>query len=359
MEANKKLNKTKTFKSFNINLHETNTAGDTPLHIAVHKGNLSKVKNLISYLINIDPNLINRKNNYGNTPLQVATWSGQLGIVDYLVEQGADLKTKDNYGQTLLHAAAWNGYLYLVEFFLKKDLSLEDKDQNGNTPLLSAAKNGHLKVVKSLLFVGSDIAAQDNQGDSVLTIAAKNGDLKLIDYFAYEKKIDLSTIRDKNNNTLLHLAVENGHIKLVKYLFYFRNLDLEAKNNDGNTPLDIAMEIEDKNLIENLLQLGAKIDPAKLEGNVRVHQVTQDKPQALGLYILKENKDLLTNVTLPEVNSRLEVNPRPKKIKGLKNKRRDLSKPETWVKDAFDMQGLNDSLSSWQNTTASFFQSHA
>lgn len=216
---------------------------------------------------------------------------------------GANVKTKDNYQQSLLHTAAWNGELKLVEFFLEKGLFLEDKNNRGNTPLLSAAKNDRFKVVKLLVSKGADIEAQDNQGDNIFLLATKNGYLKIIDFFSFEKKVDLSIIKDKNNNTLLHLAVlhyhdladSNDHLKLIKYLFHFRNLNLEEKNNDGNTPLDLALETKDNDLVKNLIQLGAKIDPIKHEHYVRVHQIHQNKPEELYRYSLKQSEDLATN----------------------------------------------------------------
>ncbi|WP_342228036.1 ankyrin repeat domain-containing protein [Rickettsiella endosymbiont of Rhagonycha lignosa] len=226
--------------------------------------------------------------------------------------------------------------------------------------MLSAAKNNHLNIVKFFVIKGADIAVHDNEGNNIFMIAAKNGYLKIIDYIAHEKEIDLSTIKDKNNNTLLHLAVLHYHdldnsndlLKLIKYLFYFRKLDLEEKNDDGNTPLDLAMEMEDNNLVENLLQLGAKIDPAKPRSNVHVHQIHQDKPEELGRYVLKQNEDLLANSTLPEAY------PKQKKVKRSKKKARHFSKlQQTPVKDAFDMQGLNDSLNPLVSATG-FFQNH-
>lgn len=66
--------------------------------------------------------------------MHYATWWGQLPLVEYLVEQGADLNTKDIFDQTLIHAAAWNGDLKLVKFFFEKGLALEEKDQKGNHP---------------------------------------------------------------------------------------------------------------------------------------------------------------------------------------------------------------------------------
>ncbi len=190
-----------------------------------------------------------------------------------------------------------------MKYFFEKGLSLEEKDQRGNTPLLSAAKNNHSKIVKFLVSEGADSAAQDNEGDNIFLIAAKNGSLKIIDFFASNKKIDLSTIKDNDGNTLLHLAVLNNHLKLIKHLVHFRNINLEEKNNDGNTPLDIAIETEDNNLVENLLQLGARIDPVKHEGNVRVHPIHQDKSEELDRDVLKQNEDLLSaNATLSRVS---------------------------------------------------------
>ncbi len=355
-ELKRKLNRTETVSAVIINLYEKDKNGNTPLHIAASKGNLVKVKNLIHYIMNIDSSLIEAKNSFGSSPLHDATWSGQLAIIDYLLKQGADLKTKDIYDQTLMHAAAWNGHLKLVKYFFEKGLSLEEKDQKGKTPLLSAAQNNHFKVVKFLISKGADSAAQDNEGDNIFLIAAKNGYLNIIDYFAREKRIDLSTIKDGDGNTLLHLAVENDHIKLVKYLFYFGKFNLEEKNNDGNTPLDIAVEIEENNLVETLLQLGARIDPVKHEGNVRVHLIHQDKPEELGQYILKENERLsAANAPLPETN------PNQEKKKRLKKTRSNLSKPIamalTTQNDVFGMQSLNTSLNPLVSSTG-FFQHH-
>lgn len=350
------INKSQIVPPRNINLHVQDENDNTLLHLAAAQGDLNKIDKLIKRHLY----LLEAKNKFGSTPLHYATWLGQSSIVEYLMEQGADIKTKDIYDQTLMHAAAWNDNLKLVKYFFKKGLSLEEKDLNGNTSLLSAVKNNHLNIVKFLVIKGADIAVHDNEGNNIFMIAAKNGYLKIIDYMAHEKEIDLSTIKDKNNNTLLHLAVlhyhdvdnSNEHLKLIKYLFYFRKLDLEEKNDDGNTPLDLAMEMEDNNLVENLLQLGAKIDPAKPRSNVHVHQIHQDKPEELGRYVLKQNEDLLANSTLPEAY------PKQKKVKRTKKKARHFSKlQQTPVKDAFDMQGLNDSLNPLVSATG-FFQNH-
>lgn len=45
--------------------------------------------------------------------------------------------------------------------------------------------------------------------------------------------------------------------------------------------------MENNNLVENLIQLGAKVDAAKFEGNIRVHPIYSTKLEELGRYVLK------------------------------------------------------------------------
>ncbi|WP_342228035.1 ankyrin repeat domain-containing protein [Rickettsiella endosymbiont of Rhagonycha lignosa] len=110
------INKSQIVLPRNINLHVQDENDNTLLHLAAAQGDLNKIDKLIKR----HPYLLEAKNKFGSTPLYYATWLGQSSIVEYLMEQGADIKTKDIYDQTLMHAAAWNDDLKLVKFFLKK-----------------------------------------------------------------------------------------------------------------------------------------------------------------------------------------------------------------------------------------------
>ena len=80
-------------------------AGSTPLHMACHE-NSHKVIPLYCQDLRCTPGLINRKNDAGETPLMVAVYKGNLACVQELVKvEGVNWHTTDNRGQSLLEVA--------------------------------------------------------------------------------------------------------------------------------------------------------------------------------------------------------------------------------------------------------------
>jgi len=63
----------------------------TPLHWAANNGHLS----VVEYLVNQKAD-INAKNNVDWTPIHYAARDGHLSVVEYLVNQKADINAKDN-----------------------------------------------------------------------------------------------------------------------------------------------------------------------------------------------------------------------------------------------------------------------
>lgn len=72
---------------------------NTPLGIAISKGDMTTVKKLLEYGASV-----NERSN-GMTPLMIAARYNQVEIVKLLIEKGADLKVKDEKGITALKYA--------------------------------------------------------------------------------------------------------------------------------------------------------------------------------------------------------------------------------------------------------------
>lgn len=72
---------------------------NTPLGLAIAKGDLETAKKLIEYGA-----AINEKSN-GLTPLMIAARYNKVEIVKLLIEKGADVKAKDEKGITALQYA--------------------------------------------------------------------------------------------------------------------------------------------------------------------------------------------------------------------------------------------------------------
>ena len=69
------------------------------------------------------------------TPLHYAAEYGHLSIVEYLVNQKADINAKDENDHTPLHFAAENGHLSVVEYLINQKVDINAKNKIGETPL--------------------------------------------------------------------------------------------------------------------------------------------------------------------------------------------------------------------------------
>ncbi|MGN0868846.1 MAG: ankyrin repeat domain-containing protein [Akkermansia sp.] len=74
----------------------------------------------------------------GETPLMAAVACGQLGVVNYLLQQGANPNVRDEDGKTPLHEACDNGSLPIVMALVGHGADINARDEDGETPLHEA-----------------------------------------------------------------------------------------------------------------------------------------------------------------------------------------------------------------------------
>jgi len=200
---------------------------------AAAKGKLTSLIYLLANGTNVDEKY--QKDKYdewggmkNSTPLHFSSIYGHLSVVEYLVNQKADISAKDKDNQTPLHVAAANGHLSVVEYLVNQKADINAKTQKDSTPLHLAASKGHLSVVEYLVNQKADISAKDKDNQNPLHYAALNGHLSVVEYLV-NQKADISA-KDKFNYTPLHRAAQNGHLSVVEYLVN-QKADINAKNN--------------------------------------------------------------------------------------------------------------------------------
>ena len=115
----------KSFKTTNnINFHSYGTA----LINEVRSGNLE----IVQYLVENGAN-INAKNDSGSTALMIASYEGKFEVVEYLIEKGANVNAKNNDGLTALDCAT---------IYFKNEISSLMRDKIPSVEkLFSADKN--------------------------------------------------------------------------------------------------------------------------------------------------------------------------------------------------------------------------
>ena len=72
------------------------TVTPTQLNLAISKGDLAKVQQLVGIGVNV-----NHKDERGKTPLMYAILYKQTEIVSYLIKKGADYRAEDSNGLTI------------------------------------------------------------------------------------------------------------------------------------------------------------------------------------------------------------------------------------------------------------------
>lgn len=79
--------------------------------------------------------------------------SGSINELKVLLKEEPKLITSREFEQnaTLLIEAAFYGQLEMMQFLLQEGAQINERDQEERTALLWAALNGHLKIVKWLL----------------------------------------------------------------------------------------------------------------------------------------------------------------------------------------------------------------
>ena len=81
----------------------------------------------------------------------LAALHGHLNVVEFLVQNGANINLADNNGNTALMSAAFNGYLNVVEFLFQNGANINLANNNGNTALMVVDQRRHPDIVKFLL----------------------------------------------------------------------------------------------------------------------------------------------------------------------------------------------------------------
>jgi len=237
--------------------------GLTALVLAAREGDLESSKLLIDKGANI-----NQVTEYGWSPLLTATNNRHYRLAQYLIERGADVNLANKGNWTPLYLASDNrnieggdfpvqkadiDHLEYIKFLLEHganpNLRVKDNTltrtiftmqwflESGATPFIRAAQSGDIELLKLLIKHGADPLIKTDFGDTALTAAAGVG---WVEGVTYE-----------------HSAKAN--VETAKYLLDL-GLDPNAANGDGRTPLMGAALKGRSEVVQILVDRGARLD---------------------------------------------------------------------------------------------------
>ncbi|XP_043687683.1 protein ACCELERATED CELL DEATH 6-like [Telopea speciosissima] len=249
-----------------------NNYGNTALHEAL----LSKHKKVAFHLLDLNSELVILVvNTKGESPLYLAAEAGFVTVVDKILGAGGRnnvvgpmgqtalhaaistvcikslhnsipelIRKRDSYGKTALYYAAQSNYIKIMRQLLKLDASSAYiHDNEGLSPLLAAASMGRSATVRAILDAcPASVESSDDSGHNALHQAVKYNTLITFKQLLKMPEM-MSLINEPNHegNTPLHLATMYRRDEMVSALFSTKRVDLTAKNNLGQTALDLCV----------------------------------------------------------------------------------------------------------------------
>ena len=258
------------------NLREaSDTEGSKPLHIAAEMDKGGMVKTLLTAGVDIES-----KDNRGRTPFHRAIISKRRDSFDTLLRSGAKIAAVDAKSVSSLHLAAQAGQVDMIETLLANGAERWCFDADGYQPIHSAVRGRNPLAIEALVTERRDFDKRTESGETLLHLACLEKDLELAKYIL-TNPVDINPWAMPNPRVLQvlsHTRIKGSSMTplhyaccLCDYETAYLLLDHEALVNaptpEGATALMMAVETENTNLVNLLLQRDAKVN-AKIPGSL-------------------------------------------------------------------------------------------
>lgn len=242
-------------------IEKPDVMGWRPLHYTISMG---QFKSELLLKQGADPNV---RDNCGCTPMHYLSSDTLRHTLGFLKDHDGDLNSVSTEKRTPLHYSAIRGNLKLTKYLIAGKADTRIRDIDGRTPIHLAAIQGKTDIVTLL---EGDAELVDNKGQTPLHLAALNGQLKVAEKLVqiHETPSNLRDERnyhmpihfkDGNGETPLLLAVKGGSTAVVEFLIE-HGANVNDFNDDGTSPLYVAVENDNLEITKALLKAGIAIE---------------------------------------------------------------------------------------------------
>nr|AOR81469.1 TRPA1 [Nilaparvata lugens] len=278
----------------------------TPLHCAA----MFDRAEIVQFLIQEGAD-INAMDKERRSPLLLAASRGGWRTVLALIRLKANIHLKDFNHRNILHLVVMNGGR-LDEFATEvikaqstEDLQelLNEKDNMGCPPLHFASRESHIRSLENLIRLGACINLKNNNNESPLHFAARYGRYNTVKQLLdSEKGSFIINETDGDGLTPLHIASQQGHTRVVQLLL--NRGALLHRDHNGRNPLHLAAMCGFTQTIELLHSVHSHLlDQVDKDGNTALHLATmENKPNSIALLLSMECKLLYNHIDLSAID---------------------------------------------------------
>jgi ankyrin repeat protein len=147
-------------------------------------GHMDEVKRLLGEGAPVNGYMNCNNSSRRGRPLIAASSKGHTGIMQVLLDAGANVEAREaGLYRTALISAANFDQAGAVQLLLEAGADIDAKDKDGRNAINWACeelKENTAEIVEALLQAGADPLVKDNDGDSALDIARENGFAKIV-----------------------------------------------------------------------------------------------------------------------------------------------------------------------------------
>lgn len=295
-------------------------SGCTPLILAAKQGRLD----MVSELLEADKAKasINMEDREGNTALIFSAQRGQLVMVNVLLAAGAKANHASNNDDTALLWAVKGGWLDVVKV-LMPNASLDRCNQQGESYLIAAVKCNRLDIMHALLNSKANVDQFDKAGRNALMWAVTKGSLVMVTALL-NKGAGIDEMCEHYCRTPLMWAAEEGQLEILKKLIEYNadvdkfdsrwprtalmyavqkgfldivmvlrdQADLDIANSQAETALMLAAKAGRLDIVNALVEVGAKINLVDKRGNSALLWAIREKHLAAAKALVVAKADL-------------------------------------------------------------------
>ncbi|KAF1784085.1 Ras guanine nucleotide exchange factor domain [Phytophthora cactorum] len=174
------------------------------------------------------------------SPLHAAVHNGQLGMVNYLIAKGADPNLCNYKGRRPLHVVKQSiDMAQIIQGLIDAGADIDATEKHGLTPLMFMCSRASLEGSATLLALGADVhrVAWSN-GFSALEFAVKTERTELVELCLSKGANPNAPTSD--GNTSLHLAAALAHADIILRLLQ-SGANPNVQNRYGQTPATVLL----------------------------------------------------------------------------------------------------------------------
>jgi len=221
---------------------------------AIENNEISKIRDVINR--GLDVNILDDELEITPLIFLLQQENINIDIVNFLIENGADLNARDEEDNSVLHLV---NDVKIAEILLNAGANINSINMHGDSPLFMAY---NVDIAKIFIDKGLDVNYRNNYNETPLFGLLKyNSSLNSVKLLI-ENGAQLNIV-NSNRSTLLHKV---NDVEIARLLINNSSIEINTQNSEGKTPLHY---IKNKNpeLIKLLINVGGILD---IEDNNRV-----------------------------------------------------------------------------------------